>query len=542
MKKRFSLILSIIMLLSTFNTIYASVDTPVRGIVVDILDGEALVMKFNNTTAKVKLIGVKTNASEEAYKYMIDNIKGKYAYLQMDDFYNSQRADSIYTLAYIFMYDTGEMLNQTLLRNGLAEIDSSHSNATYYSTLSHSKEYAYSSNNGIWSTNTTGSDYVNINTASALKLKTLLEPVDAELANAIVNYRTYNYFNTVSELKFVDGMTKSVYDLIKNKVTVCTNINKASEYEFLTLKNLTQNDVDNIINYREKKGNFSYISQIQTKAGLSSSKYKSNSDFISVEYKNFIDDNSNNLAVNINTATANQIANASNGIISTSEAKSIVEAREKGYSYKTLGELMKLDNLELTQTEINKIEDNLHLYTDINNASTNELKSLFGSSSNASSLAKKIEDARPFNNISEFKKIVDLDKYGISREYIYIDEYELPKRININLASIEKLQELNLTSVQLNTLKRTKGSMTDFNDIKIDIEDIDDMISLYTNINKATKSELMTLGDMTENMAESIITYRTSQPFGSKTEIKEFFKSKNQLSFYNQIEDFITFR
>lgn len=542
MKKRFALILSIIMLLSTFNTIYASVDTPVRGIVVDILDGEALVMKFNNTTAKVRLIGVKTNASEEAYKYMIDNVKGKYAYLQMDDFYNSQRVDSVYVLAYIFMYDTGEMLNQTLLSTGLAELDSSHSDAIYYNTLSQSKEYAYSSNNGIWSSNTTGSDYVNINTATALKLKTLLEPVDAELAEAIVNYRTYNYFNTISELKFVDGMTKSVYDLIKNKVTVCTNINKASEDELLTLKNLTQNDVDNIINYREKKGNFSYISQIQTKAKLSSSKYKSNSDFISVEYKNFIDDNSNNLAVNINTATANQIANASNGIISTSEAKLIVEAREKGYSYKTLGELMKLDNLELTQTEINKIEDNLHLYTDINNASTNELKSLFGSSSNASSLAKKIEDARPFNNISEFKKIVDLDKYGIDREYIYIDEYEVPQRVNINLASSEQLQTLNLTTVQLNTLRRSNGLMTDFNDIKIDIEDIDDMISLYTNINKATKSELMTLGDMTESMAESIITYRTSQPFGSKTEIKEFFKSKNQLSLYNQIEDFITVR
>jgi len=544
MKRKISLFLSVLIIMLSFKVcVYAQVSNPVRGMVVEILDGEALVMKFNNTNVKVRLIGVKTNASQEAYNYMISNVKGKYAYIRTDDFYNSQRADSAFVLSYIYMYDTGEMINQKLLNNGLAELDTSHKEAQYYKILENAQEYASSNKNGLWSDSSLSStNYVNINTATSTEIKNINSAITSALATEIINYREYNSFNTVSEIKFVKGMTKEIYDLIKNSVTVCTNINTASEKELLTLKGLTDSDVEKILDYRNSKGSFSYLGQLQTKANITSNKYKDNLSYISLEEKKSINEYIGKSVVNINTATVSQIVTASDGMISSDEAEIIVKAREKGYSYKTLGELMELGGVELTETQINRLEDNLHLYTDINNAETSELRSLFGSKSNVANIINKIEQQRPFKTISEFKQIVDLDKYDIKREYIYIDEYSSPDRININLASDEQLGELDLTAAELNSLKKSKGSIKDFNDIKFDVENIDSYISLYTDINLADKRELMTLENMTASLAEDIIEYRTNQPFGSKDEIKKFFTDKNQLALYNQIRDYIVVR
>jgi DNA uptake protein ComE-like DNA-binding protein len=529
------------------NTIFASsLSGRKLGIVTEVIDGEALAIQFGDSNVLIKLIGVNTNASDQALEYVNNTVKGKYVWVVTDDFYNTGVIATSYYLAYVYKYDTGELLNAMILKEGLGELNSVHSYSAMYTELIDAQSYAKTKKLGTWQDSSSSSKYAragegtNINTATAAQLKDISSKITSSIASNIISYRRYNPFNTIEEIKYVPKMTKEIYDAIRNDITVVTNINEASEAELLTLSNISQKDVDSIMDYRDDH-KFSALTQFYTKTGLSSSGYDANKKFISLEFENSIDAVIGNKVVNVNTASASQISAVEESTISSNTAQKIVNYRKKGYTYKTLMELCEISGASISESTIDKLEDNLHLYTDINNATTSELQSLFGSSYVSSDITK-IEHERPFRNVSELEDIIGSTKYDKIKDYIYVDQYVMPIRTNINLATLSQLEQLNISLAQANKLKDQYKQMTDAADLPFDVESINNKISLFTNINTATKEELESLYNMSSTIASDIITYRNEQPFGSIDEVEAFFKEKNEKTFYNYIKDFIVVR
>lgn len=547
MKKKISLLLIVVLVLSMITVVNAgTLSNKKLGVAMDIIDGEALVVQFNDLNMFIKLIGVNTNASQEALQYVNTHVKGKYVWVITEDISTTAVVDSKYYYGYVYLYDTGEMLNDTLIRQGLAELKTSDSFASKYNDLIGSESYAKSKKVGIWQVNKTKSDYyysgnsTNINTATTSELAEL-KGITSTIASNIVNYRKENPFNTIKEIKFVKGMTKDIYDSIYDQITVVTNINVASEDELLTLNNLSQSDVDSIIKYRDRDSKFTSLEQFYTKTNLDSSDYENNRHFISLDYEESTDYHIGDIAININTASSSQIRSASKTFVNTTNADKIVSNRRRGYTYKTLMELIEISGITINAETINKLEDNFNLYTDINKASTDELESLFGSNYSSSDISK-IKSERPFSNISELKTILGDTKYNAIKDFIYVDEYNEVDRVNLNLATESQIDKLSVTSSQLRQLVNKYKDIDYAEDLPFDVKDINNKVSLYTNINTATDAELETVYNMSSSLISSIVSYREEQPFGSNSEIEEFFEDENSLSFYREIKDFIVVR
>lgn len=60
---------------------------------------------------------------------------------------------------------------------------------------------------------------VDINTADKKELMTL-DGIGAKKAEAIIKYRTNNKFNSIEDLKKVDGIGDKLFDKIKDKIIV----------------------------------------------------------------------------------------------------------------------------------------------------------------------------------------------------------------------------------------------------------------------------------------------------------------------------------
>lgn len=62
---------------------------------------------------------------------------------------------------------------------------------------------------------------VNINTADKKELMTL-KGIGAKKAEAIIKYRTNNKFNSIDDLKKVEGIGDKLFDQIKDQITIDT--------------------------------------------------------------------------------------------------------------------------------------------------------------------------------------------------------------------------------------------------------------------------------------------------------------------------------
>jgi general secretion pathway protein K len=65
-----------------------------------------------------------------------------------------------------------------------------------------------------------GDGKVNVNYAPALVLQTLSEEMDTALAQRIVDRRQLQFFESITELRGLPGMTESIYDAIRRDTTV----------------------------------------------------------------------------------------------------------------------------------------------------------------------------------------------------------------------------------------------------------------------------------------------------------------------------------
>jgi DNA uptake protein ComE-like DNA-binding protein len=78
-------------------------------------------------------------------------------------------------------------------------------------------------------------------------------------------------------------------------------------------------------------------------------------------------------------------------------------------------------------------------------------------------------------------------------------------------------------------------------ELPVNVADVNDKVTLYTNINTASRDELKSLG-FSDSVVDAIIQYVDIQPFGTKDEIRKFMTAQNAGTLYSKIGDFIVVR
>ncbi len=67
---------------------------------------------------------------------------------------------------------------------------------------------------------------VNINTADKKELMTL-DGIGSKKAESIIEYRKNNKFNSIEDLKNVDGIGSKIFDKIKSNITVDSKVSQS---------------------------------------------------------------------------------------------------------------------------------------------------------------------------------------------------------------------------------------------------------------------------------------------------------------------------
>lgn len=507
--------------------------------VLEVLSGDSLKVQLpNNDIAYVKIKGITTNGFDESYSFLIDSVLGQNIILTRDGAsYNSGK------FTYMNVYLNNLNIAEEMIKLGYAVIDKKQDKGTDYNKFVSAQDDAKKNSSGLWiyenpnySTLTGFSqenisytnDKVNINTATKEQLKTLLKGIDDTVAKNIVAYRDANLFSNIQEIKFVDGFTKKMYDDNKIALTVSTNINKANEYELRTL-GISNDEISKIITERNKK-EFSSINNL--KDFVSRSLYYKIEKYISIDNRTSVDDDTSILKANVGLSERSYLSDVG---VSYKIAKDIVSYREYGYTYKTLYELTRLGTANANITDINYLQDNLEIYTNINTASKKELISIFGSKNGT-----KIYDDK-YTSIADLQKILSKNEYEKMKANIYEKEIK-PEYININTATKQELVDAGLSSAQVDTILRNRP-ITNPSQIHIDVTNVNDKISLYTNINTASEKELKSLNNnITSEFIDKLIKRRKEEIFGSITEVEQFFKDNNAPLTFKQVKQFIVVR
>lgn len=507
--------------------------------VLKIIDGDTIQVELpNKDTAYVKLKGVTSNGFDESYNYLTNTLLGQNVTLQKDKTsYNGGKFN------YMVVYCNGVNINNQLLQSGLAVIDKTQDKGYQYDALVQSENIAKSDLSGIWlyednnyssitgengKTTLQTSDKVNINTATKDQLRTLLKGVGLDLANEIVKYREKNPFNSIQEIKFVKGFTKKMYDDNKYIMTVCTNINKANTFELKTLNNLGDKYIEDIINKRSRKDfdNTSQLADILEPLDYSKVSY-----FISTEDKTTINVIKGADTANISLSSKTYLTKAG---ASSTFASDIINYRKNGYTYKTLMELMQIGS-NVTEQEINYLQDNLQIYTNVNTNNINYLMTIF-TKTDAESISKK-----QIKQKEDLKNAISSSKYEQTKDAVCVD-INKDEYININTATKEQMYTQGFSSDEAYKLieKRPIRNATQF---PFNVSNINNKISLYTNINTASKTELKSLNNgMTDLLIDKIIKYRQEEDFATLDEIKQFFDSNNATNTFNAIKSYLVVR
>ncbi len=549
-----SICITLSLIISSSCVSFAAKNVIIRGSasasVIRIIDGDAIEVRMlqSNDTALVKLIGVDAQGYDGAVEFLTDYLLGQTVIVSPDS--NITTPVGIWNNMYVTL--NGENVNKILVEKGYGVTNPSYMPASEYNEYLTAQRVAKVGNIGIWengvrengTTNTYGNitytgklayknkHIVNINTATAEMLTQNLNNITGAVANAIVTYREKNPFNTVSEIKFVQGFSKDLYDSNKQLLSVCTNVNYADEEELFSLWNIGEDEVDNIISYRKKHSKITSISDLKNEKLVDDNTYRKVKDFVSTYDKDEIDVTENDKVVNVNTANKTQLIAAG---LSTRDADKIIEYRKNGYTYKTLGELAKIPGIGLTEQQVNEFEDNLNVKTDINNATDYEMKSVFGNSAN------KIIQKRGYYSASDVAEYLDYTKYSEIKNVIYTSD-EAGEYINVNTATNSQLSEFGFSSTVAPKLAASQN-MKSSSDLPCELTENDANAALFTNINKATVKELKSLNHgITDGIINEIISYREEQPFGTIDEMQKFFNDRNHFGFYNSVKEYLVVR
>ena len=123
---------------------------------------------------------------------------------------------------------------------------------------------------------------LNVNTASADDIANNLVGVSFSLAVNITRRRDdRGHFNTVAQLREVPGMTAEIFDRNAGFISVVTNINTATRQELRTLINITESDIDEILDYRRSQ-RFRNIAELHEEGLIDRDTFDDNRRFLSV--------------------------------------------------------------------------------------------------------------------------------------------------------------------------------------------------------------------------------------------------------------------
>ncbi|WP_250278190.1 helix-hairpin-helix domain-containing protein [[Clostridium] colinum] len=508
--------------------------------VLQVLDGDTIQVKLpNNDTAYVKLKGVNTKGFDTSYEYLTSSLLGQNVTLTKDGYsYDGSKFN------YMIVYCNGRNINNELIQNGYAVIDTSQGKTNSYNNLLASQDSAKQNSLGMWRfennnySSITGSsssniiqtnDKVNINTATKSQLEKLLKGISSDLSREIIKYREKNPFSNIQEIKFVKGFTKKIYDQNKHALTVCTNINKANEFELKTLNELSDDNIQKIMNKRDKK-EFTSVSDLSSV--ISKDTYNKISDYISTKDVSNIDVSKSYARANISLSSKYYLTNAD---VSYYLADDIINYRKNGYTYKTLMEISKLGTNNITEQDIHYLQDNLNVFTNLNTENIHELNSVFSKTN-----AEKIKNKK-FYQKSEVKDIIGSTDYDKFKDALCVDKNK-DEYVNINTATKEQMYAQGINSTEAYNIIQ-KRPIRHSGQLPFNVSHINNKISLYTNINTASKLELRSLNNgISDTLIDKIIKYREDDNFGSLQELEEFFKANNASNVYNNIKSYIVVR
>jgi DNA uptake protein ComE-like DNA-binding protein len=530
--------------------------------VVKVISGEALEVIEYDKSGKghvrlIKMIGINTDSSMEALEYTYNRVKGKKIMLLPDS--NDSTFNELYGWSYKYVYIlSSKSLSEELLDNGLAKIDDSFEKAEQFSELEKAELKAKEEKKGIWEkyNDKKSSIGVNINTATYNDLLDVLDDTTTSMAHSIVNYRKYNPFNTIEEIKFShDEFTKDWFDKNKNKISVITNIGTASYEEIKSLFNnieLGSKLANNIVQYR--MFNFiNSISEVRKIPGMYNY-FSSIEEFIDLKLVKDYQEQEVKV-VNLNTASIKQIRRTC--YFSVYKADQIVKERNKQkYIIKSLGELEKKGYL--TKYDVRHYSDNFSLITNINTAKEHELQSLFGfidiTDDARDEYVKNIINNRPYKAKINLRGVISSKYYNMISPYIYAIDSEIPQYININITDRNKVVELfNMSDKEAKEYKNNRIRYRFSKSIKFNYENNASDFSLVTNLNNASRYELENIYGrvwkdskyqyikIPKKIVDDIISFREDQPFCSLQEVLKIFSNHKQINMYNNIKDYLVF-
>lgn len=532
------------------------------GRVLEVISGEAIkVLELdragNGRVRLVRMVGIETDSSQEAFDYVYDRLLGRRIMLLPDDHEDTFPIRSNWIFRHVYL-TSKESVAEELLARGLAKLNAKFDQSEQYADLSAAELVGKQDKKGIWNNvNTQSKMGININTGTSTELMEILEDTTYSMANAITRYRKYNVFNNIKEIKYVGSeFSKKWFEKNRYKLSVITNLNNASFEEVRSLfgdMNHGEQVANDFIQYR-MFNDLGSLYELKSLAFLKSD-YSKVEPFISLAHMEEFTPKEKGNAININTASMNQMIRTC--LFTHSKAGAIVKDRDKQkYMFKSFGYLEK-NNL-LSKYDVAFYSDNITFYTDINTAGLNELESLFGfmdiSEDKMKELGKSLLDHRPYENIYDVKYIIGYNNYRMIKPYIYIDKKET-EYLNINLTDRETAASiLGMVSADREKYLNNTSRYHSRSKIKFDYSYYAESMTLYTNINEANLYELKRIQakvwkdsrymyqKLPKAIINDIIKFREDQPFCAKEELYEIFKEHKQISMYNNIIDYIVYK
>ena len=455
------------------------------------------------------------------------------------------------------------LVNARMLQEGMARVAGDITRFSRRAELVDAENFARLSNIGIWQVVHFAPpqiirhhERVNINTAPIAFLMTYVfnEVVPAaERATFVVRFNAFRNaspFGSIYELRFVPGVTREMFSEIRHQISVVTDMNTASRHELLSL-GMNERIADMVLEYREERRvetlytMFEYLGLPHRSDRLQRHEWLmllfAISPFVITDYEaprpiarpaNF--------TVNINTASRTMLMQTG---LTPLQADRVIMQRDH-FSIKTLFELSRVPGLWFADAQIHALSDNLTTITDINTATENEIRSLFNVTGFNREIAT-IMNNRPFTSLDQVRSHLTalLPRFNEIEQFVKIGGIHTTTFVNANTATVAQLMNVGFTSAQAIQINSHAGRMLIPQLVPAAARAQMHRLTLVTNINTASPSELDSLGSfMSDALISEIIFYRNDQPFGCRDEIQDFFEERGMLVYFRQIEWFINVR
>lgn len=528
MKRRMLWVLIIALLLPVVpveaGSIVAYQENTDLGKVIEVIDGEVMKVFFYRRDFKqpsvelIRVIGLKTEASDEAFAYGTNRLLGKTVYFLYDDRYKAKEAGMTY--AHVFV-DYDKTYAEEVLSLGYGVVEETAKGARFYHDFMAAQYSAQIYELGRWRTSLSQqTDRININTAAPSLLKETLGLTDKQ-ATDVKAYREKNPFNDIFEIMAVDyALDGQWFDQKSHLMSVVTNMNQTSHLELKSLMpsyvntDIVLNDLDNYLRFNQvtklddlhKVSSFSgYLSVVKP--------------FITLEATNVYKE-ANKKVANVNTVSEGDFV-ALTGLTKFDYSKLLKMRQEGKYVITSLAELYRdKSHYIYNQGNAHVYNNLLTAMTDTNTAAEFEIRTLLSASTLSAierqNLAKKVVAERPFLSHEDLKQTLGSTVYASVAPYMYLYKEDIPTGYNPNTARKEDVDALKL---------KYKGVYTN-----------------YTNVNTASKEGLLDLHkDMTVALVEDILTYRARYPFRNNDDLYQLFVKRDKKALYTSIAYFLSY-